>query len=65
MTTDIETTIDTSAQGPRKASSDGLSVEQHGLLDQIEADKYLESKRASRKAGLGIKLVKLKPSGAV
>ena len=65
MTTDIETIIDTSAQGPRKASGDSGSVEQHSLLDQIEADKYLESKRASRKTGLGIKLVKLQPPGAV
>lgn len=65
MTTDIENSIDTNAQGPRKASGDSGSMEQHSLLDQIEADKYLESKRASRKAGLGIKLLKLKPPGAV
>ena len=39
------------------------SVEQHALKDQIDADRYLESKKATRKKGLGVKLVKLSPSG--
>ncbi len=49
---DIEQTIKQSAQGPAKASGDSGSVEQHALADQIEADRYLESKKASRGKGL-------------
>ena len=59
----LDNTISTNAKGPSKASGDGMSVEQHSLPDQIAADKYLESKKASRAGGLGIKLVKLSPGG--
>ena len=61
----LETKIRDNASGPRKASGDSGSVEQHGLQDQIAADKFLESKKASRSAGLGIKLVKISPGGTV
>jgi len=65
MTQDIDNAIETNASGPRKASGDSGSVEQHGLADQIAADKYLESKKASRSQGLGIKLAKISPGGTV
>ena len=61
----LETKIHDNAAGPRKASGDSGSVEQHGLQDQIAADKFLESKKASRSAGLGIKLMKISPGGTV
>jgi len=64
MSEDLDNTIRDNAAGPRKASGDAGSVEQHDLKDQIEADKYLESKRASRSKGLGVKLVRLSPPGA-
>lgn len=35
------------AQGLKKATGDGHSAEQHSLLDQIEADRYLASKAAA------------------
>ena len=57
--------IQQNAAGPRKASGDSGSVEQHALADQIAADKYLESKKASRSKGLGVKLVKISPGGTV
>jgi len=57
----IDNSIKENAAGPRRASGDSGSVEQHGLADQIAADKYLESKKASRSKGLGIKLVKVAP----
>jgi hypothetical protein len=63
MSNDLK--ISDNAQQPAKVSSDGVSVEQHSLADQIAADKYLASKNASRKKGLGIKFSKLSPSGAV
>ncbi len=63
MTESLDNTIETNASGPRKASGDSGSVEQHSLSDQIAADKYLESKTASRSKGLGIKLLKISPGG--
>ena len=52
------------AAGPAKASVDGQSVEQHSIADQIAADRYLASKRATGGRGLGIKTTKLVPPGA-
>lgn len=65
MSETIDNSIQENAAGPRKASGDSGSVEQHSLQDQIAADKYLESKKASRSKGLGIKLVKISPGGTV
>jgi hypothetical protein len=65
MADNLDESIKTSAQAPRRASGDSGSVEQHPLPDQIAADKYLESKKASRAKGLGIKLAKISPGGAV
>ncbi len=52
------------AQGPKKAQGDSGSVEQHDLKDQIEADRYLASKEAAKK-GLGVRMTKVVPPGAV
>ena len=65
MSDTTESSIQENAAGPRRASGDSGSVEQHGLPDQIAADKYLESKKASRARGLGIKLAKISPGGTV
>lgn len=51
------------ALGPKKVSGDAGSVEQHSLTDQIAAERFLQSKKASRKPGLGIRLTKLSPDG--
>lgn len=59
----LDQTIEENAKAPKRVSGDAGSVEQHSLKDQIEADKFLESKKASRAKGLGIKLVKLSPPG--
>jgi len=63
MAETLDDTIRESAAGPKKASGDSVSVEQHDLADQIAADKYLESKRASRAKGLGVKMAKISPGG--
>ncbi|HRT52137.1 MAG TPA: hypothetical protein P5279_16735 [Anaerohalosphaeraceae bacterium] len=63
--TDIEQAIKDNATGPKQASGDAGSVEQHSLADQIAADKHLESKKAMATKGLGIKLLKISPGGAV
>lgn len=62
--TELDDTIRQNATGPARASVDGQSVDQHSLTDQIAADRYLASKRATRKAGLGVKTTKLIPPGA-
>ena len=69
METHLADTLDNSirenAAGPRKATGDSGSIEQHPIDDQIAADKYLESKKASRARGLGVKLAKISPGGTV
>jgi len=65
MTDNLNNSILDSATQPAKVSSDGVSVEQHPLSEQIAADKYLASKTATQKKGLGIKFTKLSPSGTV
>ncbi|TVQ33890.1 MAG: hypothetical protein EA376_01260 [Phycisphaeraceae bacterium] len=60
----LEQSIADNAAGPKRAQGDSGSVEQHGLRDQVEADRYLESKKATRRKGVGVKLVKLEPPGA-
>ncbi len=62
MAEDLEQTIRENASGPAKASGDAGSVEQHSLTEQIEADRYLASKRAANK-GLGVRMVKVVPPG--
>jgi len=65
LTDTLDNSIQQNAAGPKKASGDSGSVEQHDLADQIAADKYLESKKASRAKGLGIKLARISPGGTV
>ena len=64
MPEDLSPTIQENAQGPKKAQGDSGSVEQHDLSDQIEADRYLASKEAAKK-GLGVRMTKVVPPGAV
>ena len=61
---DLTQTIRDNAAAPAEATVDGRSAKQHPLPDQIAADKYLASKQASRKKGLGIALKKLSPPGS-
>lgn len=65
MTDNLVDIIQDNAAGPKSASGDAGSVEQHSLPDQIAADKHLASKKAMGNKGLGIKLIKLSPSGTV
>ena len=63
---ELEDSIQTNAEGPKSASADGVSVQQHSLADQIAADKYLAAKTAAhadpRKAFTRVKIV---PPGAI
>ncbi len=60
----LDTQIRDNATGPKKATGDSGSVEQHPLNDQIAADRYLASKKAARSRGLGIRMSKLVPPGS-
>ncbi|MCK6485453.1 MAG: hypothetical protein L6R00_15100 [Phycisphaerae bacterium] len=64
MAEDLEQNIRENAAGPKRAQGDSGSVEQHDLKDQIEADRYLSSKEAAKK-GLGVRMTKVVPPGAV
>lgn len=63
---ELDSTIRENAQGPAEARGDAVSMRQHGLRDQIAADKYLASKtaRALHPAEALIR-VQLIPPGAV
>ena len=63
MAENLDQTITDNAAGPKRAQGDSGSVEQHDLKDQIEADRYLNSKAAAKKKGLGIKMTKAVPPG--
>ena len=65
MPEELDSTIRENAAGPRKAQGDSGSMEQHGLADQIAADRYLASKQAAKAKGLGIRVTKMVPPGAV
>ena len=64
MAKNLENTIKKNARGPRRAKGDAGEMEQHDLKDQIEADRYLSSKEAVKKKGLGLRMSKLSPPGA-
>jgi len=62
---ELRDTILENALGPKKVTGDAGSVEQHSLQDQIAAERFLQSKKAMRKPGLGIRLTKLSPDGTL
>jgi len=60
----LDNTIRDNAAGPKRATGDSGSVEQHPLTEQIAADRYLASKKATQSKRLGIRISKLVPSGS-
>lgn len=64
MAKDLVDTIHENAQGPAEVTGDSGSMKQHPLRDQIEADRYLTSREASRSRKRGLNLAKLSPPGA-
>lgn len=64
MPDDIEDAIEENAMGPKKASNDTGSMEQHPLPDQIAADRYTKSTQANQR-GLPLRYVKFVPPGTV
>ncbi|MCB9838212.1 MAG: hypothetical protein H6813_02640 [Phycisphaeraceae bacterium] len=60
---DLTDAIADNATGPKRAQGDAGSVEQHGLADQIDADRYLASKEAAKRPDRGIRISRLIPPG--
>jgi hypothetical protein len=66
MAEELDSTIEQNAAGPKQASADGVSAQQHSLPDQIAADKYLAGKRAaSKNPAKAFTRVKIVPPGTV
>jgi hypothetical protein len=66
MTDDLKDAIKKNAEGPKQASADGVTAQQHSLADQIAADKYLAAKdAAARNPAKGFTRVKIVPPGTV
>ena len=66
MAENLDSTIEQNAAGPKQASADGVTVQQHPLPDQIAADKYLAGKRAaSENPAKAFTRVKIVPPGTV
>ena len=64
MTDELQQSIEQNAAAPKRVRGDSGEVEQHSLTDQIEADRYLASKKATQGKGMGIRISKMKASGA-
>ena len=64
MAKDLDKTIRRNAKVPKRAAGHSGSMEQHDQKDQIETDRYLNSKQAARSSGLGICMTELVPPGA-
>jgi len=64
MSEELDDAIRENAAGPKRASVDGVETEQHPLKEQVEADRYLNSKKAARARRLGLRIVKIIPPGA-
>jgi hypothetical protein len=65
MADELDQSIRENAAGPKRAKGDSSEMEQHSLQDQIAADRYLASKGATKRKGLGAIFKKLIPPGTV
>ena len=62
---DLEDVIKDNATGVKKAKGDNGELENHSLKDQIDADKYLCSKKASKAKNKGLGFSQFVPPGSV
>ncbi len=64
MADDIKDAIEKNAKGPRRAKGDVGEVQQHSLKDQVEADRYLASRKACGNPHKALRFANLSP-GAI
>ena len=50
---------------PKRVEVDGQVVEYHDATDMIDVDRYLESKKATRKRKFPIRITKMMSGGAI
>ena len=60
---EIADAIGANATGPKQVVSDGVSVTQHPIKDQIDAAKFVGAKEAVKKKGFGIRYAQFVPPG--
>jgi hypothetical protein len=60
---DLTDEIEENAAAPKRVAIDGVSVDEHSLPDQIDADRYLKGQTAASKPHAGLRFVKLIPPG--
>lgn len=61
----ISDAVVVAAAGPKKVKGDAGEVEQYGIAELIEAERYQRAKCASVNASRGLRFSKLVPPGAV
>jgi len=61
----ISDAVLSAAAGPKRVKGDAGEVEQYGIAELIEAERYQRSKCASVKSNRGLRFSKLVPPGAV
>jgi len=59
MADDLENTIRETAAGPKQASADGVSTQQHSLGELVDADMHLAGKGALVKKNFGMTRAKI------
>lgn len=64
MPDDLSQSIADAAKSPKRVQGDAGSMEQHSLSEQIEADRYLASKKAAKAKNSGLRISKLHPPGS-
>lgn len=53
---ELDAALRENAAGPAKVTVDGQTVEQHSIADQIELDRYVNSKAAMVRVNRGLRL---------
>ncbi len=53
------------AAQPKSVEVDGQRMEMHSLKDQIELDRYLASKAATKGRSRGFRITKMQAGGAI
>ncbi len=65
MPDDLHDAIQDNAEGPAAVTSDGVTVNQHRLTEQIAADKHLKSQTAAANPAQSLRRMKLYMGGTV
>ena len=64
MAENLDIAIEQNATGPKQVTSDGVTVQQHSLADQIAADKHVDAKAAGRNPANALVRMKIVPPGS-